>query len=230
MLGRRFWRRLYQRSLAPTVHALFFRELIGKTGNFGSITWLGHPIWQNVLDLWTIQETIAQVRPRLLIECGTNRGGSSLFFAHLFDLLGDGAVVTVDVARLHHLSHPRITYLIGSSTSGEILDQVRSKAAACTGPVMVILDSDHSRGHVRRELECYAPLVTPGSYCLVQDGVIDTLSVFRADRPGPLPAIEEFLRSTDAFELDLERSDRFLITHHPKGWLRRKLPQEGSGS
>jgi len=213
---------MYDRLLRPTVHSLFFRELIVQTRNFGAMTWLGYPIWQNVLDLWTIQETIALVRPGLLIESGTNRGGSSMFFANLFDLMEHGEIVTIDVQRLHDLSHSRITYLIGSSTSKEILEIVRKRAAACPGPIMVILDSDHARDHVRRELECYAPLVTPGSYCLVQDGVIDTLSAFRDDRPGPLPAIEDFLRSTDDFEVDTERCERFLITHHPKGWLRRK--------
>ena len=216
-------RAIYNRLLRPTVHSLFFRELIGKTDNFGSVSWLGHPIWQNILDLWTIQETIALVRPGLLIECGTNRGGSSLFFANLFDLMGEGQVVTVDIERLHNLAHPRVTYLVGSSTSDEILDIMRRKAAASTGPVMVILDSDHSYNHVRRELECYAPLVSPGSYCLVQDGVIDNLSIFRGGRPGPLTAIEDFLKSSDTFEIDAERCERFLITHHPNGWLRRKL-------
>jgi cephalosporin hydroxylase len=87
---------------------------------------------------------------------------------------------------------------------------------------MVILDSSHAQAHVRNELHCYAPLVTPGSYCLVQDGVIDTLRMFRAARPGPLPAIEEFLKTTNDFEIDEERSKRFLISHHPKGWLKRK--------
>lgn len=226
MVGRQLWRKIFDRLLRPAVHSLFFRELIGQTHNFGAVSWLGHPIWQNILDLWTIQETIALVRPGLLIECGTNRGGSSLFFANLFDLMGHGEVVTVDIERLHDLSHPRITFLIGSSTSKEVLEVVGMRAAACAGPVMVILDSDHSRDHVRRELESYAPLVTPGSYCLVQDGVIDTLSVFRDGRPGPLPAIEDFLRSSDAFEVDVERCERFLITHHPKGWLRRKPAPE----
>jgi cephalosporin hydroxylase len=212
----------YRRSLAQTVRSLFFRELVGKTKNFGHVTWLGHPIWQNVLDLWIIQETLADIRPELLIECGTNRGGSSLFFAHLFDLIGSGQIVSIDVRRLHELSHPRVTYLIGSSVSHEIVESVRQRAARSTGPIMVILDSDHSRDHVRRELECYTPFVTPGSYCLVQDGVIDTLSVFSDDRPGPLRAIEDFLESTDLFEVDHERCERFLITHHPSGWLRRK--------
>lgn len=154
-----------------------------------------------------------------------------MFFTHLFDLIGAGEVITVDVKRLHELAHPRITYLIGSSTSEEIADVVRGRAAACSGPVMVIacsgpvmviFDSDHSRDHVRRELDIYAPLVTPGSYCLVQDGVIDVVSFFRDGRPGPLPAIEDFLRSTDRFELDADRCDRFLVTHNPQGWLRRK--------
>ncbi len=213
----------FSQLFTPAIGSIFFRELIRKTNNFGYTTWLGQPIWQNVLDLWTIQETIAEVRPVLLIECGTYHGGSSLFYANLFDLMGKGEVITIDVARLHNLSHPRVTYLIGSSTSKQIVSEVRRRVGSCKGPVMVILDSDHSKDHVRREIECYAPLVTPGSYCLVQDGVIDTLSIFRQGRPGPLPAIEEYLQSTDEFELDAERTQRFLITHHPKGWLRRKL-------
>lgn len=225
-IGKRIVRKLYKHLLAPRMHRLFFRDLIERTNNFGSIKWLGQPIWQNVLDLWTIQETIAEVRPGLLIECGTNRGGSSLFFAHLFDLMGKGQIVTVDVEKLHDLSHPRVSYLIGSSTSEPIFDAVRKKVESSPGPVLVILDSDHSRDHVLRELELYAPLVTPGSYCLVQDGVIDTLPMFREGRPGPLPAIEEFLRGTDAFTLDAAKSERFLITHHPKGWLRRKAESE----
>ena len=53
---------------------------------------MGVPIWQNVLDLWTIQETISELKPALLIETGTNRGGSALFYAHLMDLLGHGPV------------------------------------------------------------------------------------------------------------------------------------------
>jgi cephalosporin hydroxylase len=228
--GTNLCRRFYRRIVAPSVNSLFFCELVRKTDNFGSITWLGHPIWQNILDLWTIQETIAEIKPSLLIESGTNRGGSSLFFAHLFDLIGHGEVVTVDVERLHNLSHHRITYLVGNSTSEEVLRVIQKRVSSTRGPVMVILDSDHSRGHVLRELLCYTPFVTPGSYCLVQDGVIDTLSVFHNCRPGPLLAIQDFLRGTDAFVIDSRRCDRFLITHHPSGWLRRKECSTGSDS
>ena len=80
------------------------------------MAWLGKPVWQSVLDLWVIQETLYQVRPGLLVETGTNRAGSSWFYAQLFDLMDHGRAVTVDVERMHDMSHPRVEYLIGSST------------------------------------------------------------------------------------------------------------------
>ncbi len=201
---------------------MFLTDLIAKTANFNTVTWLGAPIWQNVLDLWTIQETIAEVKPALLIETGTNRGGSALFYAHLMDLLGTGRVVTIDVARLHALDHPRVEFLHGSSTDEAIVDQVRAAAAAAAGPVMVILDGDHSHDHVARELELYSSLVTPGSFILSQDGVIDELWLFADSRPGPMGANREFLRRHPEFEHDRERNARFIVTHHPVGWLRRR--------
>jgi len=210
-----------RRREAPPVVESFFDQLIDKTENFSHVTWLGRPVWQNVFDLWVMQETIAEVKPAILIETGTNRGGAALFFAHLFELMGHGIVVTIDVEMMHDITHPRIAFLRGNSLAPEILAQVRSLAAA-GGPVMVTLDSDHSEKHVRAELAAYAPLVTPGSYLLVQDSVIDTLPRFAAGRPGPLPAIEDFLCSNPDFEVDEARSRKFLISHHPKGWLRRK--------
>jgi cephalosporin hydroxylase len=212
----------YRRLLRRPVSQLFFMDLVGKTNNFGDVTWLGYPVWQNVLDLWTIQETIAAIKPELLIECGTNRGGSALFFANLFDLLGAGRVLTIDIEKLHDRTHPRVTFLLGSSVDLEVVAKVRAAVQETRGPVLVILDSDHRAGHVAQELEAYAPFVTPGSYLLVQDGVIDVLPVFRPGRPGPLPAIRAFLRQHPEFEVDHARSERFLITHHPHGWLRRR--------
>jgi cephalosporin hydroxylase len=214
-------RGLYRKLIRPPLHRLFFTDLIEKTNNFGDITWLGQPVWQNALDLWTIQETIFEVKPELLVECGTNRGGSAFFYAQLFDLMGSGHVITVDIERIHEISHPRITFLLGSSVAPEVLEQMHSTVSSARGPVMVILDSDHSASHVSKELESYSPFVTPGSFMLVQDGVIDVLGIFRRARPGPLPAIRRFLKRHPEFEADLTKSSRFLLTHHPLGWLRR---------
>lgn len=212
----------YRRLLRRPIASLFFLDLVGHTRNFSTVKWMGQPIWQNVFDLWTIQETLVQIKPALLIECGTNRGGSALFYAHLFDLLGHGRIITVDVERMHAIEHQRVTWLQGSSVSPEVLATMRQAAAAAVGPVLVILDSDHRRDHVAQELDAYAPLITSGSYLLVQDGVIDTLPAFRHGRPGPLPAIRAFLERHPEFTVDIDRSERFLITHHPMGWLRKR--------
>ena len=223
LVSRLFWT-LGWNLVGSFVTGTFFSALVLRTANFTTVRWLGKPILQNTLDLWTLQETIFDLKPALIIETGTNRGGSSYFYAQLFDLMGtNGRIVTIDVARQHDLSHPRITYLIGDSTSTPIVDEVRAMASSCGGPVFVILDSDHSEQHVARELDRYAPLVSPGSYVLVQDGSIDTLGYFRGSRPGPLPAIRQFVARHSDFTIDREKCDRFLITHHPDGWLRRAL-------
>ena len=200
----------------------YHEALIFKTKHFADITWLGRPVWQNPLDLWTIQEAISEIRPALLIEIGTYKGGSALFFAQLMDLLGHGRVMSIDIAKQHDLEHPRIDFVIGDSTDGEVVERARAAAREADGPVMVIVDGLHDRDHVARELELYGPLVTPGSLLLSQDGVIDELEIFSDSRPGPLEANRAFLDRHPEFEHDRERNERFLVTDHPLGWMRRR--------
>jgi cephalosporin hydroxylase len=206
----------------PVDPVAFQAELISHTDNFGKISWLGKPVWQSVMDVWTLQETLFEVKPDLLIECGTYKGGSSYFIGDLFELMGKGRVITVDIIKQHDLQHPRVTYLIGDCASPAIVQQIKAERDKVSGPVMVLLDSDHSAAHVKKELDAYHSFVTPGSFLHVQDGVIDVQPQFAGARPGPLPAIEAFAAEHPEYEIDLERSDRFLFTHHPKGWLRRK--------
>jgi cephalosporin hydroxylase len=212
--------RIWDRTGSRPVARLYHHDLIHKTGNFRSMSWLGVPIWQNVLDLWTIQEAISSIRPRLLIETGTDHGGSALFYANLMDLLGEGEVITIDIVRKHELDHPRVKFLHGSSTDPEIVEQART-AAEGVDPVMVILDGNHDRDHVAEELELYAPFVTAGSLLLSQDGVIDQFGIFRDSRPGPLEANRKFLREHPEFAHERERNEQFRLTQHPLGWMRR---------
>ncbi len=69
-------------SLLERLLPRIFREMmddafVARTENYGHRTWLGHPIWQNINDLWVTQEVISNLKPSLIIETGTNRGGSS---------------------------------------------------------------------------------------------------------------------------------------------------------
>ena len=210
-----FW---YGRVLRPWA----LTGLVWRTGNFASVQWLGHPIWQNPLDAWAVQEAIISDDVDLVVECGTNRGGSALYMASIFDLLGRGHVITIDIAAISEVEHPRIEHIIGSSTDREIVDRVLARIEELRPEkVMVLLDSDHAGPHVLQELELYAPLVPVGGYLLVQDGCIDELRIMRRDRPGPLWAIKQFVRQDSRFVVDNERSERFLLSHSPSGWLRR---------
>ena len=200
----------------------YHQALLEHTNEFSDMKWLGVPVWQPLPDVWTLQEALAEVKPALLIECGTYKGGSSYFIAQLFDLMNHGRVITVDIVKQHDLSHPRVTYLIGPCAGDEIVSQVRAEADKAGGPIMVLLDSDHSAANVTKELEAYASLVTPGSYVHVQDGAVDTLERYESLRPGPLVAIEAFLPAHPEFQLDEAKINRFLFTHHPKGWLKRR--------
>jgi cephalosporin hydroxylase len=181
--------------------------------------WLGAQALKNPLDLWVYQEIVFETRPELIVETGTYRGGSALYLASLCDLMGGGEVVSIDIEPIRddYPVHPRITYLGGrSSIDPAVIEEVRGRTAGRR--LLVILDSDHSQGHVEAELAAYTPLIPVGCYVIVEDSNIGRI---RKDlTPGPLEAIETFLASTDAFESDRSR-EKFLITFNPSGYLER---------
>jgi len=85
----------------------------------------------------------------------------------------------------------------------------------------VILDSDHSRDHVLDELRLYAPLVTSGSYVIVEDTNINGHPVLPQFGPGPMEALDEFLRESDEFSIDDQR-EKFFLTFNPRGFLLKR--------
>jgi cephalosporin hydroxylase len=217
----RGWHRLYR---VPFV-ARFFSRHFHRTYYYGmsetilSTSWLGTPVLKCPLDLWVCQEIITEVRPSLIVEMGTYKGGSALFFAHLCELLGAGRVITVDRVPATVPEHERITYVRGSSVASESIARVSAEIDS-RGPVLVVLDSHHSRDHVLTELRLYADLVTIGSYLIVEDTNVNGHPVLPRFGPGPTEAVEAFLREDDRFEVDRSR-ERFLVTMHPGGFLRR---------
>lgn len=207
-----------RRAVVDAFHELYYGD---AAATWARTFWRGHLVLKCPLDLWIYQEILVDTRPDLIVETGTFGGGSAYFLASICDLLGHGEVVTIDVDRQRGLpDHPRITYVVGSSVAEDVLAAVRGRADAAER-VMVILDSDHSRDHVLRELEAYGPLVTPGCYLVVEDTNVNGHPV-RADHgPGPMEALRDFLQTTDDFEVDLAR-EKLLLTFNPSGYLRRR--------
>lgn len=227
-----------------------------------NFAWLGRPIIQYPQDMIAVQELVWKVKPDLIIETGIAHGGSLILSASLLALLdycdavesgttldprtSQRRVLGVDIdirdhnraaIQAHPMAH-RIDMIQGSAIAPEVVDQVH-EAAKGYGRVMVFLDSNHTHDHVLGELEAYAPLTTPGSYCCVFDTVVEDLpDGTYNERPwgvgdNPKTAVFEYLKRLDGegrmaangkplrLEVDKAIDNKLLVTVAPDGYLRR---------
>lgn len=204
-------------------------------------SWMGRPVIQLPQDLIRLQEIIYQVQPDVIIETGVAHGGSLAFSASLCKTIEKGRVIGVDVhIRPHNRealeSHKLFSYLTlieGSSTDPTVIEKVKSLIAP-KETVLVILDSNHTKNHVLKELQLYGELVTPGSYLIVADGVMENFPNLPGTKrnwqgDSPLAAVREFLSTSSQFEAvdpPLPFNESFLekaeITYFTGGWLRKK--------
>lgn len=227
-----------------------------------NFTWLSRPIIQYPQDMVAMQELIWQIKPDLIIETGIAHGGSLILSASMLALIdycesvetggtldprfSRRRVLGVDIdirahnraaIEAHPLAH-KIDMIQGSSIAPEVIAQVHHYANRHKS-ILVCLDSMHTHDHVLAELEAYAPLVTPDSYCVVFDTIIEDMpgDMF-PDRPwgkgnNPKTAVWEYLRRLKEkgrtaldgaplhFEIDKMIENKLLITVAPNGYLKR---------
>jgi cephalosporin hydroxylase len=211
---------------------------------------MGRPIIQYPQDMVAMQELIWTVRPDLIIETGIAHGGSLVLSASMLALLdmtdaiqsrttidpkvSRRKVIGVDIdIRAHNRAaieaHPmasRIQMIQGSSIAPDVIDQVKS-AAAGFQRVLVCLDSMHTHDHVLSELQAYAPLVSPGSYCVVFDTFVEDMPErFFSNRPwdvgnNPKTAVWQYLKAHPEFEIDKSIPNKLMVTVAPDGFLKR---------
>lgn len=176
-------------------------------------------------DLWNYQEIIFERKIDWVIETGTRHGGSALFFAEALKASGArGKVISIDIdAASRQISqHELIDFVIGDSTATETALHAIREIPLDRGPLFLILDSDHSKQHVLRELELWVPFLAEGDTLIVEDTIINGHPV-RADfGPGPYEALEEFLdKYPGVLEHDRTRELKFGITMAAKGYFIR---------
>jgi len=188
-------------------------------------TWMGVPILKCPEDLHVYQEILVDLRPHVIIECGVAFGGTTLWLLHMCQMMAllDTTILGIDVTLAHVACRKRlrdrgVLLTEGSSTDESVF--LLSKVLVeehCEPRALVILDSDHSRAHVARELELYAPLA---SYIIVEDTNVNGHPVAPHHGPGPYEAAQEFLAAHPEWERDVARER--LLTFNPSGYLKRK--------
>lgn len=203
----------------------FHRMYYESADTWATSRWLGVLTQQNPNDAWVHQEIIWEIKPDFIVEAGTLNGGSAALWAMVLEQANpEGKVITIDIedqvreAKRLPIVRKKVEFLIGSSTDPKIVDEVARRVKG--RKVLVILDSDHSKEHVLRELQAYSPLVSAGSYIIVQDTNVNGHPVFKDFGPGPMEAVDEFLAQNNRFAPDPAR-ERLLFTMHPKGYLKR---------
>jgi len=202
-----------------------FHKIYCGSGNWQNTSmWMGKRILKCPNDLFVYQEIIFETRPNLIIETGTAYGATTLFLAQMMDLVGiDGRVVSVDVADYPGRPiHPKIKYINGSSTRHGVLKQIKDYVRKYD-KVMVILDSDHRKNHVLKELRKYMKWTSQGCYLIVEDTNINGNPVRKDFGPGPHEAIEQYMNEDDTFEIDCSR-EKHLLTFNPHGYLKKIKP------
>ena len=176
--------------------------------------WFGTDVIKYPGDMIRYAEIIQEKQPDVIVETGTYRGGSALFFAHMMDLVGKGEVITLDIKNNNPPKHPRITHMIARATDHTAMAEIRKRVEGKT--VMVVLDSNHHRSHVKRELGRYKDIVTPGQYIVVEDTNFSEIG----KKNGPNEAVDWFVRNTKSFKRE-DLGSKYMFTLNPNGWLLR---------
>ncbi|WP_454888193.1 cephalosporin hydroxylase family protein [Sphingobium herbicidovorans] len=230
---------------SDTEMASLTSQWLGKAQELGysyNFDWLGLPIIQYPQDIIAMQELIWSIQPDVIVETGVARGGSLIFYASMLELVANcggtqcSRVIGIDIDirqqnRAAIEAHPmsrRISLVQGSSIDPGIAGQVRELVGDARR-VLICLDSNHTHDHVLEELRIYAPMTTPGSYCVVFDTLVEDLpDAAIGDRPwgrgnNPLTAVRAYLEETDAFEVDATKHDKLQISVARGGYLRRRV-------
>lgn len=196
------------------------------------VNWLGMPIIQTAEDMIVLQEIVYDVRPDFIVETGIAHGGSLIYFASLLQLLGKGKVIGIDIdIRKHNKilleKHPvvkRIITIEGDSSSKEIFKKVRNIIPK-KSKVLVLLDSNHTKEHVLKELNLYSRLVSKGSYIIVEDTIMPRVAKYKHAKDyyatnNTKQAVNIFMKNNKNFVVDKTR-EKLGFTYFPGGFLKR---------
>lgn len=185
----------------------------------------GLPTWKCPFDLAIYQDVIWEIKPRTIVEFGSHRGGSALWFADLLTNYGiEGAhVYSLDYHPVKDVVDPRITF--GFCDVADPAEHIGlADLANLPKPLVVVDDASHMSAHVLAVLRFVDYALAKGDYLIVEDGSLNMLGWEKQYEGGPLAALKTFLGETGGrYEIDRARCDTYgrNVTWNPEGYLRR---------
>lgn len=211
------------RSAGTRYHLWYYRNRVWDT-----TTWAGVKTLKSPSDMWNYQEILFSLRPALVIEFGTRFGGSALFFVAVMRQSGNRfrlLSVDIDAATVSEKTRqdPDVELLVSSSVDPEVAQRIAALRKEYPGPVLAILDSDHSKTHVLGEMKMLRPVLVRGDYLVVEDSNVNGHPVYASHGPGPFEAMEEYFREfPDDYVHDAPREAKFGFTFATRGFLIRQ--------
>jgi cephalosporin hydroxylase len=198
----------------------------------------GLPIAKFPEDLRVYEHLIWNARPNVVIEIGTQHGGSALWFRDRlralasYDRLAHPRVISIDVdiaaARSNLETRDPAFQETIDLVQGDVLDPGLPDLIADRLPAgsrcLVVEDSLHTFETTMAALRGFARFVPPGGFFVVEDGCVDIEEMrISEDWPrGVLPAVHEWLESEDGSAFKIRRDlELYGLSCHPEGFLER---------
>jgi len=191
-----------------------------EAGHF-KVTYKGVHAIKCPFDYVLYQMLIWEVKPDLIIEIGTNKGGSALYLADLLELNKKGEIHTIDLSvnqeNASLLSHPRIKVFKDGFMNYDTSHLSNYET------ILVIEDGSHTYEDTRDALEKFSSFVTKNSYFIAEDGIVNELGREKEFNGGPQKAVAEFIKKNKDFIIDRKWCDFFgpNATFNVNGYLKR---------
>jgi cephalosporin hydroxylase len=185
----------------------------------------GTPMIKNPFEVALYPLLLWRVKPRTVIEIGSYRGASALWFADILRTCDvDAQVISVDVEPpVPPESRDNVHFLRGDANAlGDVFTP--EKIAAFQRPLLVFEDSNHVAETTLAVLDFFATVLRPGEYIVVVDAAVTDLGWAHRFNGGPGLAISRFLAAHRDFEIDTSLCDFYghNFTGNPNGYLRRR--------
>jgi cephalosporin hydroxylase len=218
--GDRIWNdsvAIYKKKPLPT----FNTDLKSIERGHLSTTYRGVIMHKCPFDVTMYQMIINELKPDLIIEIGTYKGGGALYYADLLDIIGKGEVHTInimeDVTDPQIINNPRIKRFTEGYQNYDI------SLANGFEKVLVIDDGSHHAHEVLEAFNKFKSVVTLGSYYIIEDGVLSDLGYNSTYGGGPLQVMDEIIVNNQDFTVDRKWCDFYgeNATFNPNGYLKR---------